>query len=154
MSFRPSKPLTAALLAAALCAAATTAQADIVTINLDQARIVKMPDRVATIVIGNPAIADANLQPGGILVLTGKGYGSTNIVALDRQGRVVMDNNVQVVGPPQDGILVVQRGLDTETYSCTPRCMPRLTLGDTPAYFNAVGSEMSSRNGFSSGTAK
>ncbi len=72
-----------------------------------------MPDRVSTIVIGNPAIADAALQPGGILVLTGKGYGATNMLALDRQGRVVMDNQVQVVGPPQDGILVVQRGLDT-----------------------------------------
>ena len=154
MSFRLSKPLTAALMAAALCATSTFAHVDKVTVNLDQAKIVKMPDRIATIVIGNPAIADAALQPGGILVVTGKGYGATNMVALDRQGRVVMDNQVVVVGPPDEHTLIVQRGLDTETYSCMPRCMPRLTLGDTPAYFNAVGSEMSSRNGFSSGTAK
>ena len=58
----------------------------------------KLPDRVATIVIGNPLIADATLQSGGILVITGKGYGSTNLLALDRDGRVVMDKTVQVLG--------------------------------------------------------
>ena len=59
----------------------------------------KLPDRVATIVIGNPLIADATLQSGGILVLTGKGYGSTNLLALDRAGKVVMDKTVRVTGP-------------------------------------------------------
>ena len=73
------------LVAAAL--GATPAQADTVTVNVDQARIMKLPDRVATIVIGNPLIADAALQSGGILVVTGKGYGSTNLLALDRAGR-------------------------------------------------------------------
>ena len=27
--------------------------------------------------IGNPLIADATVQPGGIMVITGKGYGVT-----------------------------------------------------------------------------
>ena len=47
----------------------------------------RLPERVATIVIGNPLIADATLQSGGILVLTGKGYGATNLLALDRVGQ-------------------------------------------------------------------
>ena len=46
----------------------------------------RLPTGVATIVIGNPLIADASLQPGGLLVITGKGYGSTNLLALDRSG--------------------------------------------------------------------
>ena len=37
--------------------------------------------------VGNPLIADATVQPGGILVITGKGYGATNLVALDRTER-------------------------------------------------------------------
>ena len=57
-------------LACALIAAAP-AKADTVTITLDQARLLKIPDRVATIVIGNPLIADATLQSGGLLVVTG-----------------------------------------------------------------------------------
>ena len=53
---------------------------DDMTLNvfLDEARIVKLPDRVSTIVVGNPLIADANLQAGGLMVMTGKGYGNTN----------------------------------------------------------------------------
>ena len=41
--------------------------------------------------IGNPLIADASVQPGGIMVVTGKGYGVTNLVALDRDGATLME---------------------------------------------------------------
>ena len=87
------------LLGCALFAAAP-ARADTVSINLDQARLLKIPDRVTTIVIGNPLIADAALQSGGLLVVTGKGYGATNLLALDRDGKVVMGKTVQVAAPP------------------------------------------------------
>src|SRR5579872_4149987 len=80
-------------------ALAIAATADTVTIALDQAQVMRVPNGVATIVIGNPLIADATLQAGGFLVLTGKGYGATNLVALDRKGRVIMDKTVQVLGP-------------------------------------------------------
>ena len=80
----------------------------------------ELPDRVATIVIGNPLIADATLQNGGILVLTGKGYGSTNLLALDRQGQVLMSKTVRVTGPSADHLVVVYRGIDRESYSCPP----------------------------------
>ena len=74
----------------------------------------KLPDRVATIVIGNPLIADATLQSGGILVVTGKGYGATNLLALDRAGRVVMDKTVQVLGPAGGDLVVVYKGVERE----------------------------------------
>ena len=90
------------LLGCALVAAAP-AQADTVSVSLDQARLLKIPDRVTTIVIGNPLIADAALQGGGLLVVTGKGYGATNLLALDRDGKVVMSKNVQVVRPRRRG---------------------------------------------------
>ena len=66
------------------------AAADI-NVILDQAKLVKLPERVATIVIGNPLIADATVQTGGLMVITGKGYGATNIIALDRTGAVLME---------------------------------------------------------------
>ena len=62
------------LLAVAGLVGATPAQADTLSINVDQAQIMRLPDKIATIVIGNPLIADATLQSGGILVVTGKGY--------------------------------------------------------------------------------
>ena len=69
-----------------------------ITVILDQAKLVKLPEKVSTIVIGNPLIADASVQAGGLMVLTGKGYGVTNIIALDRAGAVLMEKTVGVEG--------------------------------------------------------
>jgi len=151
MAYRGLCP--AVLLAALLAVSSTPLRAENVDVNLDQARILKLPERVSTIVIGNPLIADAALQSGGILVITGKGYGATNLIALDRQGRVLMDKNVVVSGPVRGDIVWVQKGLDRETYSCTPDCAPRITLGDTPAYFGAVIGQTGTRNGTAGGAA-
>ena len=74
----------------------------------------QLPDRVATIVIGNPMIADASLQSGGMLVVTGKGYGATNLLALDRGGRVVLNKTVQVLGAGTEDIVVVYKGVERE----------------------------------------
>jgi len=127
--------------------AARSAGADTVTLNLDQAQIMQLPDKVATIVIGNPLIADATLQSGGILIVTGKGYGATNLLALDRAGHVLLDKTVQVIGASGSSLVTVFRGVDRETYSCAPDCERRITLGDAPGYFNATITESSTRNG-------
>ena len=105
------------------------------TVNVDQAQIMRLPDKVATIVIGNPLIADASLQSGGILVVTGKGYGSTNLLAMDRAGKIIVDTTVQVVGPAGGDLVVVYKGVARESYSCSPECSPRMTLGDDNKYF-------------------
>ena len=126
---------------------APTAQADSVTVNVDQALVMKLPERVATIVIGNPLIADAALQAGGVLVITGKGYGATNLLALDRSGRVVLDKTVQVLGASGGDLVVVYKGVERETYNCAPDCERRITLGDSQGYFNATLSESGARTG-------
>ncbi|MDO9412953.1 MAG: pilus assembly protein N-terminal domain-containing protein [Pseudolabrys sp.] len=126
---------------------AEPAHAEDVTVSVDEARIMKLPDRVATIVIGNPLIADAALQGGGVLVLTGKGFGSTNMLALDRAGKVVMDTTIQVVGPASRDLVVVYKGIDRESYSCAPECEKRLTLGDSQAFFGAILGQAGTRNG-------
>ena len=115
-----------------------SSQAETVTVNVDEARIMKLPDRVATIVIGNPLIADAALQAGGMLVITGKGHGATNMLALDRAGRIIMDKTVQVAAARGNDLVVVYKGIERETYSCAPECAPRITLGDSAPYFTSV----------------
>ena len=138
--------LAGTLLFAAMLGA-PAARAETVTVSIDEARILKMPDRVATIVIGNPLVADASLQSGGILVVTGKGFGSTNLLALDRDGKVVMDKTVQVEGPASSNLVVVYKGVERESYSCAPKCERRLTLGDSTPYFNSILVQAGSRNG-------
>lgn len=135
-----------AILAAGFIGAGQT-KAETVTVNVDQAQIMHLPDKVATIVIGNPLIADATLQSGGILIVTGKGYGATNLVALDRAGRVLLNNVVHVVRAGGDDLVTVYKGIDRESYSCAPDCERRITLGDSPGYFNATLTQSGARNG-------
>ena len=108
-----------------------------IAVNVDQAKLVKLPERVATIVVGNPLIADVTLQPGGIIVVTGKGYGATNFIAFDRTGTVLIDRIIQVEGPT-DQVVTIYRGVDRESYSCMPICQRRVTLGDGEGYFKST----------------
>src|SRR3984885_668036 len=70
--------------AAAFAAPAPTGGA--IPVNIDQAKLIRLPEKAATIIIGNPLVADITLQPGGIIIVTGKSYGATNFVAMDRNG--------------------------------------------------------------------
>lgn len=121
------------------------------SLALDQAKLVKLPERAATLVIGNPLIADAALQPGGLIVLTGKGYGATNLIALDRKGNVLLEKNVQVSDPGLDTV-VVYKGINRETYSCTPICQPRNTLGDGEKFFTQTLTQTTTLNAQATGT--
>src|SRR6195952_5746463 len=122
-----------------LCPAASLAEPPpkAIGVNMDQARLIKLPARVATIVVGNPLIADVTLQPGGVVVVTGKGYGATNFIALDRTGTVLVDRIIQVEGPT-DQVVTIYRGVDRESYSCMPICQRRVTLGDGEGYFKST----------------
>src|SRR6202049_1928029 len=110
---------------------------DTIAVNVDQAKLVRLPGRVSTIVVGNPLIADVTLQNGGVIVVTGKGYGATNFIAMDRSGEVLVDRTIQVEGPT-DQVITVYRGVDRESWSCMPICQQRVTLGDGDKYFKAA----------------
>jgi Flp pilus assembly secretin CpaC len=133
-------------------AAAAEPTADTIAVNVDQAKLVKLPTRVSTIVVGNPLIADVTLQTGGILVVTGKGYGATNFIAMDRSGEVLVDRVIQVEGPT-DQLVTVYRGVERESYSCMPICQRRITLGDGETYFKSTMDQAGSLNSQASGNA-
>ncbi len=133
-------------------AAVAEPTADAIAVNVDQAKLVKLPTRVATIVVGNPLIADVTLQTGGILVVTGKGYGATNFIAMDRAGEVLVDRVIQVEGPT-DQLVTIYRGVDRESYSCMPVCQRRVTLGDGENYFKAAMDQAGTLSSQASGSA-
>lgn len=128
-------------LVAALCTVALVSlgsgparAAQPILVPVDNARLMKLPERAATVVVGNPLIADISIQPGGLAVVTGKGYGATNIIVLDKAGAVLNEQIVEVLGPI-DPTVVVYRGVTRQTYSCAPDCERRITLGDTGTDF-------------------
>lgn len=147
----PLRWLAAALLFAATVSPAAAAPAEPIVVRLDQAKLLQLPERAATVVVGNPLIADLSVQPGGLAVITGKGYGATNFVVVDRSGVVLTEKTVEVT-EPADKTVIVYRGPDRETYSCTPDCSRRITLGDNPEFFDKTLAETVSRNAQASGT--
>lgn len=120
---------------------------------LDQASIMKLPDGTSTVIVGNPLIADVSIQAGGLAIVTGKGYGATNLLALDRSGARLMERELQVRGGGESTVFVY-RGVERESYSCAPTCERRITLGDSPAFFAATASQIDARNSQASGAAK
>jgi hypothetical protein len=140
------------LLVPASAFAAPAPTGGIIAVNIDQAKLIRLPERVATIIVGNPLIADITLQVGGIIVVTGKGYGATNFVAMDRNGEVLVDRVIMVEGPA-DPIVTVYRGIERESYSCTPICQPRITLGDSDRFFKQTIDQAGNLSGQAAGAA-
>lgn len=120
------------LIAAAVFATAPAHADEAIAVHLDQAKILKLPERATTVVIGDPLIADMSIQPGGLAVLTGKGYGETNVIVLDKSSAVLLEKTIEVKAPEEPLVTVYRGNMGTrQTYSCTPECAPRVTLGDT-----------------------
>jgi hypothetical protein len=140
------RPLYWVAIAISLTLASRAMADEKIVVHLDEARIIKLPDRTTTVVIGNPLIADISVQPGSLAVITGKSYGATNIIIMDKGGAVLTEHYVEVQGS-DDKIVVVYRGGNRETYSCTPECSARISLGDDTKFFTDTLSRMSARNG-------
>lgn len=120
----------------------------VVEVQLDQARTVSLPDNVKTLIIGNPVIADiTTIKNGSTIIITGKGYGETNLIAMDAQGKVLAESTIRVIATR--GKMLVQRGMERETYVCSPYCQPTLSLGDSPKYTGDVAAQIGTRNGLS-----
>ena len=138
-----------ALLAALGAGAASAAESndDVLRVTIDQAKVAKVPAGTATLVIGNPMIADVTMLKGGVaMVVTGKGFGQTNLIAIDADGNILDEKQLRV--EPGNSVLVVQRGDSRASYSCNPKCMPTVQLGDDQTVFGEAGGQISARNGF------
>ncbi|WP_084651225.1 pilus assembly protein N-terminal domain-containing protein [Bosea sp. BIWAKO-01] len=126
---------------------------DTVAVIVDHAKLVRLPEKAQTVIVGNPAIADVSVQRNGVMVVTGKSFGVTNLIALDASGSLLAESLVRV-SAAADSILTVQRGMERESYSCTPTCQPTVQLGDATKYFGDVGGQTTRRNALASGSDK
>jgi Flp pilus assembly secretin CpaC len=131
---------TIALAAAALMAApgpAAAQAAEPISVKVNMARILRISAPAATVIIGNPGVADVTIQDPLTLVLTGKSYGQTNLIVLDSAGNPVADTLVTVVQAQAD-LVTVYYGAARNTMACSPVCQPTIMLGDDPSYSNSV----------------
>ena len=92
-----------------------------IDVTMNKAKIVKLAREADTIIIGNPLIADASVQDASTLVLTGKGFGVTNLVVLDQDGAPIIDEQVIVTRGSNSTVRIYRRS-QVQTMSCSPYC--------------------------------
>ncbi|WP_439470852.1 pilus assembly protein N-terminal domain-containing protein [Brevundimonas sp.] len=118
--------LAAAVAAAAVLAAPAivAAQSASMNVDIDQARRVQLRGAAASVIVGNPQIADVTVVDANTLYITGKGYGVTEVVAVDPIGRTVFQSQVVVTAGDGGGRVRVWRGAAATEMACASSCSP------------------------------
>ncbi len=131
------QPVTPTRLAAALAAVAVlalpvigTAQSASMNVEIDQAQRVQLRGPAGSVIVGNPAIADVTVVDSNTLYITGKGYGVTEIVAVDQIGRTVFQSQIVVTDGAGSGRVRVWRGAQATEMACASSCSPSVRSGD------------------------
>jgi Flp pilus assembly secretin CpaC len=132
------------LFAALTLLSAVPAHAAGVSVMLDEVRTVTFPKAITTIYVGNPSIADINMIDSRHAFIMGKGYGSTNMLALDQNGKQVSNIPISVLSR-QNATITLQAGVAGRvTYTCTSlHCETAPQPGDDKSVFENSNSEMS-----------
>lgn len=121
-------------------------------VRYDQSQLLRLPRPATEVIIGNPSIADVALQGGNLLVVTGKTFGITNVIALDADRNVIQDQRV-VVERDETRVVNLHKGGSRYTFSCTPNCEPNLTIGDDENFFATINKHNSDKTRFSESAA-
>lgn len=117
-----------ALAAAALLGAAGAAQAQSLNVEIDRSSRISLRGQAASVIVGNPAIADVTVVDANTLFVTGKGYGVTEVVAVDALGRTLYQGEVVVTGG-STGSVRVWRGAQATEMACAASCAPSVRNG-------------------------
>lgn len=110
----------------------------------DQSKVVKLSQVPATLLVGNPAVADVTID-GNSLFLHPRGYGLTKIVALDAKGAQLGDFLVRVIFEDSYSVSMYSPG-GRETFSCRRDCEPSMRIGDESSFFQNYASQVNGKN--------
>lgn len=124
----------AALAPAALAEPAPPIVKEVFKVKVDQTVTLKLAGAADSVVIGNATVADVAVHDPSTLLVTGKAFGTTNLIVLDRGGRTIYQSNIAVAGSDDAGLTIV-RGTGTYSYSCYEKCRATPTVGDAPGHF-------------------
>lgn len=128
------KPALAALAGLVLASAAHAQQ---LSIEASKTVPLRLSGSASSIVVGNKNIADVAVHDDRLIFVTGKSYGTTNLMVFNKAGQEVYSAEV-VVTANSSNLVTVNRAGQNQTYDCAPVCRSALTLGDDPAYFTSL----------------
>lgn len=120
MSRIPSFLIAAALIVAPVVA---SAQDGALNVEIDRSARVQLRGAASSIIVGNPQIADVSLVDANTMFIVGKGYGVTEVVAVDGVGRTLFQREIVVTGG-STGSVRVWRGAQATEMACGASCTP------------------------------
>ena len=115
----------------------SAAKAQDLVVKYDQSQLLRLPRPVAEIIVGNPSIVDVSAQANNLLVVTGKSFGITNVIALDADRNIIQDQRVMVVRDEAKTVTLM-KGEKRQSYNCSPQCNPALVIGDDEKHFETL----------------
>jgi hypothetical protein len=116
---------------AALVFVAQSALASSIAVGIDMSTPVHLARNAASVVVGNPAIADVYVQDGRLVFVQGRSFGTTNLIALDSKGKEILNARVTVT-VARGQTVTLQRGIGGRiSYACAGRCEPTVIPGDS-----------------------
>ncbi|WP_321448738.1 pilus assembly protein N-terminal domain-containing protein [uncultured Cohaesibacter sp.] len=143
-----------AILAIVFLSMGQTALADqsypMIDVKVDRAKVMRVSRAASMVIIGNPAIADATIKDSQTLIITGKQYGTTNLIVLDAEGEPIADE-ILSVSSAMDSNVVVYKGTDRYTLHCSPNCEPVYRVGDQKDKLAELNTSIQSRGQLSEG---
>ena len=121
---RTSAAIGAALFLASIASASVSlAQASTMSVEIDRSARVRLTGGATSVIVGNPQIADVTVVDANTLFITGKGYGVTQVVAVDAIGRTLFQRDI-VVTAGTTGSVRVWRGAQATEMACGASCAP------------------------------
>lgn len=128
---RPFAAAAAMTLAIAIVFPATAALAEdegILRVYMNSARVLKLDRPVSKVIVGNAEVADATVADSKTIVLTGRAYGTTNLVLLDVDGNAIVDERI-LVSIDESSTVRVFKSTERTVLSCTPNCEEHAQTG-------------------------
>ena len=126
---------------------------ELVDVAVDEARIIRVSRAPASVVIGNPLIADVLVEENGLMFLIGRNYGTTNLIAVDADGQEVASMDVVVRTGGRNAVSLF-KGTGRVALNCSPRCETELDVGDSPEHFEAIRTQTESKTALSTTQAE
>ncbi len=124
--------LTAAVAAAALFSTAASADETApLRVVYDQSVLLHLDRPAKTVIVGNPAIADAQLVNDHTIYVLGRMFGNTNIIAVDGDGAEVTNTSLTVGGGEFAQVTLYRGPEGQRNLACAPQCERTITQGDS-----------------------
>ena len=96
---------------------------------------VRLSKPASSVVIGNKNIADVAVADSQLVFLTGKSFGTTNLLILDDDNNILVSADVAVTADSAS-MVTVNRGGASYTYDCAQDCRDAPMIGDAQDHFS------------------